>query len=64
MTLFFQICFELDSLSSNWMKCWDNVTATPYAFKEDQFISYDDSTSITEKVLYIHLVNFCHEGDF
>jgi GH18 family chitinase len=51
-TLFLQICFELDSPSSNWVKRWDNVTHTPYAFKDDQFISYDTVRSLTEKVLY------------
>ncbi|PNF17850.1 hypothetical protein B7P43_G02228 [Cryptotermes secundus] len=45
-----EICFELDSPSSNWMKRWDNVTHTPYAFKDDEFISYDNGRSLTEKV--------------
>lgn len=45
-----EICFAVDSPSSNWIKCWENVTHTPYAFKDDQFMSYDNGRSLTEKV--------------
>ena len=47
---------EVDDPAYNWKKYWDNDTHTPYASMEDQFISYDDARSLTEKVLYVYFL--------
>jgi GH18 family chitinase len=52
---FFQICSEVDNPLKNWEKRWDNKTHTPYAFKDDRFLSYDNAASLTDKVLYLQL---------
>jgi GH18 family chitinase len=44
----------VDNATNNWKKYWDNITHTPYASKGDQFISYDDERSLTDKVLYFN----------
>ncbi|GFG34693.1 hypothetical protein Cfor_02572, partial [Coptotermes formosanus] len=50
-----EICMVVNNPDCNWMRHWDNVTHTPYAFKDNQFISYDDERSLTEKVeLAVH----------
>jgi chitinase len=45
-----EICWEVDNPTNNWKKYWDNVTHTPYATKDNQFVSYDDTRSLTDKV--------------
>ena len=47
---------EVDNPAYNWKNYWDNETHTPYASKDDQFVSYDDARSLTEKVLYVYFL--------
>jgi GH18 family chitinase len=44
----------VDNPIKNWKKYWDNDTHTPYASKDDQFISFDDARSLTEKVMQFY----------
>ncbi|ERL92170.1 hypothetical protein D910_09490 [Dendroctonus ponderosae] len=47
-----EICLELKNKTEPWMKFWDSESATPFAIRNSQVITYDDDKSIYEKVKF------------
>ncbi|XP_060658764.1 probable chitinase 10 [Drosophila nasuta] len=54
-TTFGEFCTQ----SGKWQRKFDNVTQVPYAYKDDQWISYEDGRSISAKT---HVVEQQHLG--
>lgn len=48
MGLLYQICKELST--DSWTELWDEVSQTPYMYKEEKFVGFDNSSSIAMKV--------------
>lgn len=48
---YYEICPQIKS--NNWTKAYDSVGKCPYAYKEDQWVGYDDEDSIGIKMDYI-----------
>ena len=48
---YYEICPQVKS--GNWTKAYDSVGKVPYAFKEDQWVGYEDEDSIAIKMDYI-----------
>lgn len=47
------------AVSAGWVRYWDDVCKVPYLYNStlNQFISYDDQQSITEKINFINSLN-------
>jgi chitinase len=46
---YYEICEKLEK--KKWTKKWLKEQAAPYAYGQDNFVSYDDIDSISEKVI-------------
>ncbi|KAB0801555.1 hypothetical protein PPYR_05909 [Photinus pyralis] len=46
-----EICLQL--LTGQWVVVWDDAQKIPYAYKENQWVSYDEQRSVGVKVQYI-----------
>ncbi len=46
---YYEVC---SLISQGWKKEWDLEQRVPYIHNGDQWISYDDVNSLTEKVFY------------
>lgn len=49
---FNEICKEV--LTESWEELWDEVSQTPYMYKEDKFVAFDNSSSIAMKTRYAY----------
>ncbi|KAL1501790.1 hypothetical protein ABEB36_007051 [Hypothenemus hampei] len=47
-----EICLELKNKTHPWHKFWDSESATPFAIRDTQVITYDDEKSIDEKIKF------------
>ncbi|KAG8182777.1 hypothetical protein JTE90_018651, partial [Oedothorax gibbosus] len=48
---FNEVCDNL--MKKRWASVWDSDSQTPYAYKDDQWVSYDDQRSLNIKVDYL-----------
>ncbi|XP_055625359.1 chitinase-3-like protein 1 isoform X1 [Toxorhynchites rutilus septentrionalis] len=54
MLSYLEVC---ERLKTGYTKVWDNMQKVPYAFKGNQWISFDDTTSVSLKVDYARYRN-------
>lgn len=48
-----ELCSKLFKSPTDWTIQWDEQASVPYAFKGNQWVSYDDKKSITKKLDYL-----------
>ncbi|CAK9294983.1 unnamed protein product [Gordionus sp. m RMFG-2023] len=48
---YYEICRHLKK--DKWTKTWDDLGRVPYAFKDDQWVGYDDKSSLDHKINYV-----------
>ena len=58
---YFEIC---KLVKDGWHKEWNDEQKVPYAYKEDQWIGYDDQKSIKTKVNFKFKINNQYFLDF
>lgn len=49
---FNEICYNLKN--KGWKKEWEDTQKVPYAYKDDQWVGYDDDDSLRTKISYIN----------
>lgn len=51
----YQIC---ENLKSGWSRVWDDEQKTPYAYRGNQWVGYDDVESVAIKVNFTFFILF------
>ena len=51
-----QICEFVNDEQSGWSKKFDDVGKCPYAYKDDQWVGYEDEESLQYKMDFINVL--------
>ncbi|VVC32262.1 Hypothetical protein CINCED_3A021700 [Cinara cedri] len=50
---YYEICMDLNCKQNSWTEMWDPVGLCPYMYKGDQWVGYENKTSLTYKLDYL-----------